>query len=202
MNGEKYLATIFQHMVNTQHKTKTTVSEKPVSRTKDEVIKEAKRIEEACLFSAKRHFISAKFWGGLNSWLGIPAVLLSGVVGVSVFSDFDKTHTLSKLSSILVAGLTSLMTFLNPNQKSSAHQDSGNSYDALLNKARIFWSIDCWEEKSTEVLTGRLKGISEEKDRLNKTSPQTIGFSYFLAKKAIERGEASYSVDNQDVPAD
>lgn len=188
-------------MANTKSVIKTTTSEKSISQAKDEIIKEAKRIEEACLFSAKRHFVSANFWASLNYWLGIPAVLLSGVVGVSVFSDFDKTHTISKLSSIFVAGLTSLMTFLNPNQKSSAHQDSGNSYDALLNKARIFWSIDCWEEKSTEVLSGRLKGISEEKDRLNKTSPQTIGISYFLAKRSIERGEASYTVDNPDVPA-
>lgn len=195
------MAAISQHMANTTKKSKTTATEKPVSQAKDEIIKEAKRIEEACLFSSKRHFITAKFWGGLNSWLGMPAVFLSGIVGVSVFSDFDKTHTISKLSSISVAGLTSLMTFLNPNQKSSAHQDSGNSYDALLNKTRIFWSIDCWEEKSTEVLTGRLKGISEEKDRLNKTSPQTLGISYFLAKRSIERGEASYTVDNQDVPA-
>lgn len=177
-----------------------TTAEKPIAQAKDEIIKEAKRIEEACLFSAKRHFVSAKFWGGLNFWLGMPAVLLSAVVGVSVFSEFDTTHLISKISSIIVAGLTSLMTFLNPNEKSSTHQESGNNYDALLNRVRIFWSIDCWTEKSNEVLTGRLKGFSEEKDRLNKTSPQTIWFAYQLAKKAIEKGEANYKVDVDNQP--
>lgn len=187
-------------MDKTLKKQKTTTAEKPLAQTKTEIIKEAKRIEEACLFSAKRHFFAAKFWGGLNFCLGIPAVLLSGIVGVSVFSEFDSTHLISKASSLVVAGLTSLMTFLNPNERSSAHQESGNNYDALLNKVRIFWSIDCWEEKSNEVLMGRVKGFSEEKDRLNKTSPQTIWFAYPLAKRSIERGEANYQVDSESKP--
>ena len=54
--GLKFLAIISQHMDNQQ----PTTAEKVVSKTKEEIIKEAKRIEEALLYSSKGHF---SFWG-------------------------------------------------------------------------------------------------------------------------------------------
>lgn len=44
--------------------TQTTTAEKTVSKTKDEIIKEAQRIEESALYSAKGHFVAANFWQG------------------------------------------------------------------------------------------------------------------------------------------
>jgi hypothetical protein len=36
------------------------------------------------------------------------------------------------------------MTFISPNEKAKLHLSAGgNSYDSLMNKIRIFWSIDC-----------------------------------------------------------
>ena len=88
-----------------------------------------------------------------------------------------------------------MTTFLNPNEKASVHLNSGNNYDALQSKVRIFWTIDCWEENSEQVLTNKLKDLSEQRDKLNRGCPQVPSWAYKIARKGIEEGEADYKVD-------
>lgn len=56
-------------------------AETPVSKTKEEIIKESKRIEEGLLYSSKGHFAAAHFWNNFHLWIGIPMVLLSAIAG-------------------------------------------------------------------------------------------------------------------------
>jgi hypothetical protein len=93
--------------------------------------------------------------------------------------------------------LSGVMTFLNPNAKAAAHLNAGNKYDSLMNKARIFWSIDCWQDESEQVLTEKLKYISEQKDNLNQTCPQFPNWAYKIAKRGIEAGEGDYKIDRK-----
>jgi hypothetical protein len=175
----------------------STTAEITVSKAKDEIVREAKRIEEALLFSSKRHFKAAGLWSGFHLCIGFPVVVVSAVAGASAFAQFDVNHVIAGVLSLAVAALTSVMTFLNPNAKAAAHQNAGNKYDSLMNKVRMFWSIDCWRAESEEVLTERLKYFSEQKDNLNLSSPQTNFIAYWLAKRGIEAGEAKYKVDDQ-----
>jgi hypothetical protein len=172
-----------------------TTSEKLTSKAKDQIITEAKRIEEALLFSSRGHFIAANRWKNFHLIIGIPIVLISSVAGAAAFSTFDSSHIIAGGLSLLVAGLSAIATFLNPNEQASGHMNSGNSYDALMNKVRIFWAIDCWRDESEQVLTERLKWLSEQKDELNRKCGQIPRWAYKKAKKAIESGEASYAVD-------
>ena len=176
-------------------KKKNTTLEITPSKTKEEIIKEAKRIEESVLYSAKKHFVTADFWQIFHFILGVPIVVLSAIVGLSIFSQFDGDKTLTGVLTLVITGLSSLMTFFNPNDKASSNKNCGNSYDALCNKVRIFRTIDCWREKSEDVLTEKLKHFSEQKDRLNQDAPQVPWFAYPLAKRGIEKGEASFVAD-------
>jgi len=174
-----------------------TTAEAPVSKAKDEIIKEAKRIEEALLNSSKGHFNSADFWSNFHLWIGIPMVLMSTVAGASVLAQVDPHHVAAGVLSLVIAAFSGVMTFLNPNAKASAHLNAGNKYDSLMNKARIFWSIDCWRDESEQVLTDKLKHLSDQKDGLNHTCPQPLGFAYRKAQKGIEAGEGDYKVDKK-----
>jgi hypothetical protein len=112
--------------------------EKPLSRAKDEIIKEAKRIEEDALVTSKGHFSAAHCWSFFHLCIGLPIVVLAAITGTSVMSGHEDGNILAVILSIVIAVLTSIMTFLNPNQKSSAHLNAGNNYDALKNKMRMF----------------------------------------------------------------
>ena len=172
-------------------------NETTISKTKSEIIKEAKRMEEALLYSSKGHFAASHFWSNFHLWVGIPMVLLSAVAGASALSKFDPEHLISGILSIIVATLSAVITFLNPNLKVSSHLNAGNSYDSLMNNIRIFWSIDCWRDESEQVLTEKLKYFSEQKDKLNQSCPQIPRFAYMIARKGIKNGEGEYEIDKE-----
>jgi hypothetical protein len=50
-------------------------------------------------------------------------------------------------------------------------------------------------ENSDEILTSRLKDLSEQRERLNRDCPQVPKGAYEKAKKGIEHGEADYKID-------
>lgn len=175
----------------------TATAEKPVSKTKDEIIKESKRIEESLLYSSKGHFAASYFWTNFHLRIGIPVVLLSAIAGASALSQFDPRHICVGFISIIVAALSGVMTFLNPKEKASTHLNAGNNYDSLMNNVRIFWAIDCWRDESEQVLTERLKYFSEQKDKLNQSCPQIPRWAYNVARRGIKNGEGAYMIDKK-----
>jgi len=172
-----------------------TTGEIPVSKAKDEIIKEAKRIEEALLYSSKGHFEAARVWSSFHLVVGVPVVVISAIIGATAFAQFDANHVAAGILALIVAALSAVLTFLNPNAKAATHQTAGNKYDSLMNKTRIFWSIDCWQMESEEVLTEKLKYLSELKDNLNQSCPQIPRLAYKFAKRGIIGGEGKYKVD-------
>lgn len=169
-----------------------TSSERIVSKPKEEIIKEAKRLFENCLTTSKSHFVEARLWQNLHLWIGIPTVILAGVAGTFAFADVKQP---AGILSMVVVVLTSITTFLNPKEQANSHLTAGNNYDSLMTKVRIFWSIDCWRENSEDILTEKLKTFSEERDRLNRDGSQPSKWAYRTAKKGIQEGEAEHFVD-------
>ncbi|MEA3207160.1 MAG: hypothetical protein QOE70_217 [Chthoniobacter sp.] len=174
--------------------------EQEVPKPKEEIIKEALRIEQSTMIVAKSHFIYAQFWSAFHLWLGIPTTILAAGVA-SALIKADKSGVAIFVST-LVPALTAVATFLNPIKKASDHLKAGNAYLALNDKTRIFRTIDCWGADSVNVLTKRLKDLAEEKSKLNRESPQPPAWTYEAAKRGIKKGEADFDVDqNRDLPA-
>ncbi len=172
-----------------------TTKEEIISKTKEAIIDEAKRIEENCLYTAKGHFAAAQFWTNFRLWVGIPMAILSAIAGTSALAQFGYHKIVAAILSIIVAALAGITTFLNPNEKANTHLNSGSNYDSLQSKTRIFWTIDCWRENSEQVLTDKLKDLSDQRDKLNRDSPQIPTWAYKKARKGIKEGEADYEVD-------
>lgn len=161
--------------------------------TLDAIIAEAKRIEENCLYTSKSHFAVAHFWGKLNLWVGIPTSILSAITGTLVFSNFSNLDIIAGILSIVVTISTGLTTFLDPKDKSYLHLAAGNNYDSLLTNARIFWTIDARTEPSIDKLRNKLEQLSQQRDGLNRNSPQPPRWAYNKAKRGINNGEVLYS---------
>lgn len=164
---------------------------------KDNILKEAKRIEEDALYSSKGHFAACARLRLTHYSLGIPTVVLSALAGASVLAKFDCNNIVAGIASIIVAILSALITFLNPNDRASQHLDAGNRYNAIRNRARILYEIDSLATLSEEDLVKELKALSDERDNLNLASPQIPKSAFGKARKGIESGEASYVVDHR-----
>lgn len=172
-----------------------TTEERTISRSREEAIKEAKRIEESLLYSSKGHFAAAQFWSRFHLWIGIPMVVFAALAGAAALRHFDSDGTWAGSFSLVVVVLSAVMTFLNPNEKASAHLNAGNSYDALMNKVRLFWSIECWRQDTDDVVGERVANLSDQKDKLNQNCPQIQFWAYRKAKRGIEAGEGNYRID-------
>lgn len=64
--------------------------ETPVSRTKQEIIKEAKRIEESTLYSAKGYFVAASLWSSFHLIVGRLMVVGTSAAAALAMSKFDE----------------------------------------------------------------------------------------------------------------
>jgi hypothetical protein len=174
----------------------STTEESIVSRTLQEVIKEAKRIEERSRLTSKSHFKAAAVWANLHLLVGIPAVVLAAIASALAHSQVSDTKIDVAIISVAVAALTALQTFLNPSEREQKHLVAGNNYASLENRTRIFWTIQCWQEPNSDsALTARVLHLSEEDDKLKSSSPPIPGWAYFLAKRAVAKGETTYDVD-------
>jgi hypothetical protein len=183
----------------------SSTSDLPPSKVRDEIIREAKRLEERTRDSSKGHHCAAEGWNRRGIQLGIPTLIISAVTSAAVFTQAAKDlwwlGIAAGVSSVVVTVLTTLTTFLSPNEKESAHLTAANAYDRLNNDARMFSSIECWSVNSSEeALTAKLGELVERKNKLNADSPQIPPWAWNLAQERINKGEATYEVDNVEKP--
>lgn len=170
------------------------------AQPRDEIIKEAKRIEESTLLSSKAHFAASHRWGLCHLIVGVVVSVLSAVAAAFTFSARwpEAVGTLALVVTILSA----VSTFLNPNERAAKHLASGNGYDSLSNRARIFATIDCWADGAdARDLTERLKRLADEKSKLNAESLQISPWDYRKAKRGVAAGEGAYAVDKPQQPS-
>ena len=156
-----------------------------IESAKARIVEEAQRVENDTLYSAKGHFEAANGWKNFHIFLGIPTVICSAVAGASAFSQFDNHTTIAGILAILAAALTAVSTFLNPNELASAHQNIGNRYTALRNRARTFYTMDALIETSDQELVKQLKELIKQRDELNAGSPPIPRWAYQRARQTV-----------------
>jgi hypothetical protein len=164
---------------------------------KQKIYKEAKRIEEDCLFSAKGHFCAAQRWASIHLWLGIPAAILAAVAGVSFLSRFNDHNVIAGILAIAVSALTAVLTFVNPNERATNHRYAGDQYNNLRNKVRLLAEVELDLAIEEKEVIKELKDISEERTAFSQKLPLIPWWAYRKAKKGIKKGEAKYEIDEK-----
>lgn len=158
----------------------------------DNIRAEASRIEEDAIHSGKGHLEAATTWRRVHLWLGVPAAVASALSALSVLTT---TPAVTVTLSVIAAILTSLVTFLKPDAKASAHAASGNRYLAIRARARVFRTIDLLTGDDPKALAGALTQLAETRDQLNDASEQIPPWAYKRAKEGIAVGEATHAAD-------
>lgn len=155
---------------------------------------ELQRIEEDCIHSGKAHFNAGDRWACYHYGLGIPSVVLSALAGAAFFKDHGD---IAGIMSAIVAILTSLMTFLKPSERASAHKGSGDQYLTLCNDARVFREIRLAYACDEQAAIAGLDEFTKRRNELNQASMQVARRDFVKARKGIEEGEATHAVDKE-----
>jgi hypothetical protein len=161
------------------------------SALQNELIAEADRIMEDGIHSAKGHFNASTIWNRRHYWIGIPAALMGVLAGSTAFTSWA---SITALAGFLAASLSTVSTFLNPQDKALQHKKLGDQYLALRNQARIFKNIEV-QTLAMEMAKERLQQLALKRDELNNASLQIPRKAYEQAKVGISNGESTYKTD-------
>src|SRR4051794_32317862 len=96
--------------------------------------------------SQRAHFLVANHLTQLNRWLGVPVVILSSIVGTTVFATLEKEVAVGikvavGLTSVTAAVLSALQTFLGFAERAEKHRDSGSRYGTIRRKIEAFQAL-------------------------------------------------------------
>lgn len=165
--------------------------------SRNELIKEAGRLEEDVLYSEKAHFGMATVWNRLHLVLGIPSGIAAAASGVAAL------NTEPLIAVGLAAGstiLTALLTFLGPKSVAATHHNAGISYGALRGQLRRLRLIDLPAAAEVGDFRKTIEDLAVKKQEIMKSSPHIGGLAYVLSKRSIGRNEHDYIVDQPQIP--
>lgn len=113
------------------------------------------------------HYGSAEHFGQRKFALGIPAVILSALVGTTVFATLQKQPELwlqiiVGLASVAAALLTSLQTFLGYSERAEKHRIAGAKYGALGRELEVLRALDTIDISVINDLKKRLDELAQE----------------------------------------
>ncbi|MEO1390603.1 MAG: SLATT domain-containing protein [Cyanobacteria bacterium J06634_6] len=141
------------------------------------------------------HYESAKSFARIHYWLGIPSVLLSTLIGTSIFATLGESvetnlRLAAGLVSVLAAGLTSLQTFLKLSEKSEKHRSAAARYGSLRREIEELLSLQSLNESSAASLR-------EAIDRLAEESPSIPNRDWSKAQKKLASNRSSFLVNKE-----
>jgi hypothetical protein len=133
------------------------------------------------------HFGAAKYYGSLHYYLGIPVVVLSGVVGTSLFASIGKTAAVPTviigMVSVLVAVLGSLQTFLRFSERAEKHRVAAARYGAIRREIEQVRSLNF---DSNENMREFIDKLRKRLDNLAEESPA-------IPRRVWRNNEATYT---------
>ena len=133
------------------------------------------------------HYAAAKQCERRNLWLGAPTFLLSALIGTSVFSTLAAdpatwAKILVGLTSMLVAILAALQTFLRFSERAEKHRISGANFAALHKKIDQLLVVPPIDEKT---LNEAMTSIRSRWDSLSEESPTIPGRHWDKIKRDL-----------------
>jgi hypothetical protein len=123
------------------------------------------------------HYDSEALFSRRHLWLGLPVILLSTIVGTSVFSTLQKTELpvdgvdlriLVGLLSVAAAALAGLQTFLRYAERAEKHRVAGARFASLKTKIEL---ISCLPPGNPNELEKALSQFQHSWTQLSEETP-------------------------------
>lgn len=124
-----------------------------------------------------------------NNQLGIPVVILTAMVGTSVFATLQNQPHISVqiiigLISLLATVLASLQTFLRYAEKSTEHREAALKFERLQNELEQLLAYPIEDDRS---LDEKLTNLREEYHELAATFPNVPEHIWNAAVESVEQ---------------
>lgn len=156
----------------------------------EKIIEEAKHLETLCLIAAERHYAAETPWFYWNYLLGIPSTILAAIAGTTALGDSPDAKYWAAGIALLAAGLTALLTFLDPFKKASNHHTTAKHYEALYHEAGFLQRFEATKNGASPAeLQQHLVAMRSKFNDLLESSPAISGTAYRTAEKNLSCGK-------------
>ncbi len=139
--------------------------------------------------------------GRRGQWLGVPVIVITAVVGTSVFASIA-TQAVSieaklavGLLSVLATVLSSLQTFFKLSERADKHRQAGSRYGAVRRELEAALA-QCGETIDPHYIDA----LREKLDRIGQESPH-VAWSVFIANERALRADARRVNEEEQVDA-
>ncbi|SRR6266849_5606183 len=142
----------------------------------DDVIRKAQDYSKYSQKISNAHYAMAENAKGYNKRLGIPATVVTLIVGTSIFATISSERILwlqiaTGLLSVGAAVLSGLQTFFKYSDVEAQHKEAAARYEAAWHKLDHFILKYSSGESQRSVAVDALLKIAEELDGISKASP-------------------------------
>ena len=145
---------------------------------KANVTEKVERIESKCRYMVDAHAKASALWTLAHYSFSIPLVIFSAVIGLAAFKKlFENNETVIGVLAITVSVLSTLITFLNPYEKSRNHHNASIEYDALKDKAHHIRTVEVIRLSSVQEISSMESDLITLKHELDKRSPAVMKLS-------------------------
>ncbi len=147
--------------------TKTALYQPPQNE-RDLVLAWLRRARE----SQMAHYEMANILAARESWLGVPVILITTIIGTSVFASLTATTIAPEakiivgLLSVLAAVMSSLQTFFKFSERAEKHRATAARFGTIRRKLEVVYAENVGIEERHYVTAMR-----EELDRLGEEAP-------------------------------
>ena len=159
----------------------------------ESMINTAEEYRHASQKKSNAHYKMSESANSRHTKLGVPAAILSTLVGTAIFSTINapsasvSVRIIAGLLSLVAAVLVSLQTFFNYSDQASKHRDAAASYEAVRHK--LDWFIlansKLSNESDLEKPLAVLLDISTSMDEIRRTAPAIPDSIYDAAQTKV-----------------
>jgi hypothetical protein len=158
---------------------------------REALTREAKRLQESCLYNATAHFTSAGRLWRAHLLLGTMPIILGTIGGWKGLSDpataGPKAVLIAGVSSLLAGVVGSVLSFWNLAETRARHFTAATQYKSLENDARRAHEIHGVDEEYADFKR-RVVDLGDRYNKLNESSIQTADWAFNKARKKIQAG--------------
>jgi hypothetical protein len=158
----------------------------------DDILRQAADYERNYSIVGRAHYLESGRLAARNRWLGIPVVIITAVVGTTIFGTLNENpdpalRIAAGLISLLGTVLSSLQTTLGYAQAAERHKAAGARYRAIARRVKTFalkYRAAPTDQRHSAI--AELESLNKELEDLAAESPNVPDSSYEKAAREYE----------------
>ena len=164
----------------------------------EDILAKALQFTDKYQIVGRAHYLAADHYARLNRLLGIPVIIITALVGTTIFSTLEQNPNswlkiIAGLVSLVGTVFAALQTSLGYAQTAEKHKTAGETYRSVQRRFEIFeLKFKLAGPDNRETAMNKLEDLVEKLEEVAKNFPTVSDKYYNIAKRELQTRIASH----------